>query len=462
MNYGQYVDLENKITELNNSNFIDATNNKVYWDPETMCLVNSSWIEGTVCSGSEEHTYQEWMGGAQCNGRTKPTNGFYHNYNISCMPSSTGGNSTPSNNNPSNGQQSGAGGSTLPQDETVVVSCNSRSSDCLPELCAASEIISTVAANLGLTPELTSCLRDEDNCTAATALVDFVNANPTSTAFAQLAAQAICDGGEVDYPNSIVLDSTFNNNPKAKCVYNKLKNLSDTVFKDIISNHFGSQFTRDIKFEVGNIPAQLGNTDAFTYTNYDVNNLVIASGDIMTIRVSPTFLQNASAIEIALTLIHESIHAELMDRFIQLGLVNNVTTLGAIVFNNGNTNVFTLSDVIFNQLLIIYNAYPPNSNGQWNHDLFNALSYRTKMAQNLVSVHPWLHDSSDDFLTNVNGDNLNLYGDFTINELMDYITWIGLEETEDFANNIESVPLELTKKNFVETAARTYYTKNCN
>ena len=45
---------------------------------------------------------------------------------------------------------------------------------------------------------------------------------------------------------------------------------------------------------------------------------------------------------------------------------------------------------------------------------------------------------------------------------MDYISWIGLEQTEYFINNIQNVPLEVTKKNFVETAASTHYTENCN
>ncbi|WAC03809.1 hypothetical protein N7U66_10540 [Lacinutrix neustonica] len=242
-----------------------------------------------------------------------------------------------------------------------------------------------------------------------------------------------------------------------------MKGLSSTIFNDIINDHFGSNSTRDLKFEIGTIPAQLGNTDAFTYTNYDVNNISNAPGDVMTVRLSNTFVQNASTIEIALTIIHESIHAELIDRCIQLSLVNNVSILGGMEFNSfSGNNVFTLPDAIFNQLLIVYSAYPPNSDSQWNHNLFNVLSYRTKMAQNLVFVHPWLNDTSSDFITNVNADTLNLYGDFTIEELMDYIAWIGLEGTQDFINNIQDIPLELTKKNFVETSARTHYTNDCN
>ena len=72
------------------------------------------------------------------------------------------------------------------------------------------------------------------------------------------------------------------------------------------------------------------------------------------------------------------------------------------------------------------------------------------MAQNLVDIHPWLNDSSNDFLTNVNNDTSNLYGNFTIQQLMDYVTQIGLESTQVFINTIQNNPLEQTKKNFVE------------
>jgi len=45
---------------------------------------------------------------------------------------------------------------------------------------------------------------------------------------------------------------------------------------------------------------------------------------------------------------------------------------------------------------------------------------------------------------------------------MDYISWIGLEGTQDFINNIQNNPLEQTKKNYVENAARAKFTHECN
>ncbi|WP_290696818.1 hypothetical protein [Lacinutrix sp.] len=284
-----------------------------------------------------------------------------------------------------------------------------------------------------------------------------MNANSTNIAFAQLAAQAICDGGEVDYPNKVILHSTVKNNQKVKCVYDKLKNLSDTIFNDVINNHFDSAKNADLTFRIANIT-----------TGEDAETRAVFNPQTQETRYNivfdTNFVQNASTIEIALTLIHESIHAELIERLVRLGLIVDINYLngqGTSITFTGNSQVFSIQTVIFNQLLVRYNAFPPQNNNQWNHEFFNALSYRTKMAQNLVNIHAWLNDTENDFLTNVNGDSLNFYGDFTVNELMNYITWIGLEETQEFVNNIQSHPLEQTKKNYVENAARAHYTNNC-
>ena len=73
-----------------------------------------------------------------------------------------------------------------------------------------------------------------------------------------------------------------------------------------------------------------------------------------------------------------------------------------------------------------------------------------------------INDPANDFLSNVNNDNMNFFGNFTLEQLMDYISWIGLEGTQDFINNIQNNPLEQTKKNYVENAARAKFTHECN
>ena len=90
------------------------------------------------------------------------------------------------------------------------------------------------------------------------------------------------------------------------------------------------------------------------------------------------------------------------------------------------------------------------------------LGYRVKMAQNLESIHSLVNDSNFDFSTNVNNDTSIVGGPYTIPQLMNYISWIGLEGTQEYSTSILSIPTELAKKNYVEGAANTKYTNTCN
>ena len=291
------------------------------------------------------------------------------------------------------------------------------------------------------------------------------NCNPETQAFALEAIEAKMEGGEFDGVNNIILDSTVINNQKVKCVYDKLKGLSNTIFNDIIDNHFGSSNDNHVKITLGNIPAQLGaGTIAYTSTNFisgSTNSW--ESGDVKNIRIDPNFVANASTIEIALVLIHELIHAELLDRCIKLGLIQQTNALGFTTFT-GNLTSFDMQAIIFNQLLIHYNTFPSPSNvgnTQWNHELFNGLNYRTKLAQNLTSIHALLNDTSNDFLTNVNNDLSIVGGPYTIAQLMEYISWIGLEATQEYATSIGVGTTAESEKLYIENASNTKYTKTC-
>ena len=45
---------------------------------------------------------------------------------------------------------------------------------------------------------------------------------------------------------------------------------------------------------------------------------------------------------------------------------------------------------------------------------------------------------------------------------MEFIGWIGLEETDEYKNTIGNNAYLQGKKEFVENATKTEYTKNCN
>ncbi|NQY28339.1 MAG: hypothetical protein HRT69_02600 [Flavobacteriaceae bacterium] len=294
-------------------------------------------------------------------------------------------------------------------------------------------------------------------------------------AFAQLAFEALdqdgIDDGEVDFDDEIILDQTILSNPKVLCVLNTLRadsyvntNNDNTLFNSIIDNYFGSSKSAKIKFEIGNIPTQLGNgIDAFTYTDYNSTSpflLNLHPGDVMTVRLNPTFVQNASTLEIALTLIHESIHAELFDRGIQLGLITEATPLGS-VYLSLNSTAQTVPNMVFNGLMTQYYNFNGVFNDQWNHDLMIVLNYRTKMTQNLLSIHNDLNDINNDFLSNVNNDPNIIGGPYTLNQIMDYITWHGLDQTQEYINTINGTPEE-NKADYLINAARSKYTHNCN
>ncbi|WP_034061012.1 hypothetical protein [Lacinutrix jangbogonensis] len=470
-----YVNLEGKVTygELEPNSFTGDLFSKLTVDSN--CLV---WdVTGSNCSGPEASGTHSFSDGAYsptntngCKrwgkvGMATPSNNSLIGIDWGCIDGSTGGSYIPgTNTSPSSGQQSGAGQQSSQQgvssgyaptpEQLRQKKFKKLLKDNSSDSCFNNELTEDQQEEILNFLEFT--LTIDPNGNIATGSLDSYSQG--NMGFAEEAALAICGGGDFDSPNNVILHPTFKSNQKLNCVYEKLKGLSSTVFNDIINDHFDSAKNANVTFRVADIT-----TGEDAETRAVLNPLTQKT--IYNIVFDTNFVQNASTLELALTLIHESIHAELIERLVRLGLIvdiNYINNQGTSITFTGSPQVFSIETVIFNQLLVRYNALPPENSSQWNHEFFNALSYRTKMAQNLVNIHTWLNDSDSDFLTNVNGDSLNFYGDFTIEQLMDYISWIGLEETEDFINNIQDVPLELTKKNFVEVSARTHYTNNCN
>ncbi|TVZ52692.1 hypothetical protein [Dokdonia sp. Hel_I_53] len=275
--------------------------------------------------------------------------------------------------------------------------------------------------------------------------------------FAQEVMEALEEGGEVDIEEKVILDPSISSNPKLNCVYNKLKELSSSFFSDVIDNHFDSAKNAHIMFIVKETP---DGEDAFTKG--------IANGTdyrLFEIQINPSIIEDSSPIEIVLLFIHETIHAELLDRCVRLGLINTFNSEGFPNFTN-TPNTFTTYDTIFALLVNKYKNYyidHPTDSGesQWNHDLFTVLNYRENIVENLLEIHPSLNDPSDDFLFSVNNDPLNTFGDFNLEDLLNYVSWIGLEGTQEYISSISENPTELAKKNYSERAVRNQYTPDC-
>ncbi|WP_026754199.1 hypothetical protein [Sediminibacter sp. Hel_I_10] len=122
-----------------------------------------------------------------------------------------------------------------------------------------------------------------------------------------LALQTLPDG-EVDYPNKVILDSSFVNNVKLKCAYDKLTSDNNPLFRNTVGA-FIDDPNFNLTFEVG----ECSQTEDQCTNDSDPNNIVITFEDIPN-----------SPIQIAQAILHESIHAELA-RFVkqyQLGSID--------------------------------------------------------------------------------------------------------------------------------------------
>jgi hypothetical protein len=266
---------------------------------------------------------------------------------------------------------------------------------------------------------------------------------------------------EVDFPEKVILHNSVINNQKAKCVYDKLKEMSNTIFSDIINDHFGSSKNAHIRFEIGTTP---NGEDAIT--NPFINNPSdVSSSSAYKIVINSAIVEDLSLIEIALIYIHESIHAELFERCFRLGLIQTITFVNGspkVFFTSNPTIPYDIPSSIFNALTTQY--YNNGQNSQWNHDLFTALNYQEQISENLENIHPWLNDQNNDFVSNINNDPFNVGGNYTLSQLMDYISWIGLEGTQEYANTFlgPSNVSELSKLTYIEDAISTKYTQECN
>lgn len=109
------------------------------------------------------------------------------------------------------------------------------------------------------------------------------------------------EGGDVDFPNRVILDPTFKNSIELMCVYNKLTADNNPLFRETVG-----AFIEDPKF---NLTFKIGNcnntNDACTNTD-DPYNISITIEDL-----------GQDPIEFAQTILHEAIHAE-MARFVAL------------------------------------------------------------------------------------------------------------------------------------------------
>ena len=134
------------------------------------------------------------------------------------------------------------------------------------------------------------------------AIADFITNNGCSEEnqnFIEKAIEALdndgIDDGEVDWRNIVILDDSFVDNEKAKCVYDKLKIDNSLLFRDTVGA-FIDDPEFNLTFKVGNC----NNTDDACTNAENPNDIIIIIEDT-----------NQSGLGVAALILHEAVHAEI-------------------------------------------------------------------------------------------------------------------------------------------------------
>lgn len=150
---------------------------------------------------------------------------------------------------------------------------------------------------------------------------DFGNCNPENPEFAELAAEALLEGSEVDFEDNIINSLT---NECAKYIFWGIEgssiepsildspNVEPLTFTDIILDLFNDNTGLTYTIQNSNIP----------------NSQTTTAPSIVTTSLSNTYLENATQLSIARTMIHELVHAYL------LALYYNPFTTNSLEFFN--------------------------------------------------------------------------------------------------------------------------------
>ncbi|MBT8244355.1 MAG: hypothetical protein HKP48_05480 [Winogradskyella sp.] len=141
-------------------------------------------------------------------------------------------------------------------------------------------------------------------------------------AFTLLAIDTLADNdgdgqpdGEVDFEENIIYDNSLNNYPCHKLVIQNAVGVCSPLTQGVL-NAFETNDGTNLIFEVSNSISGNGNTSSSSV--YDPNT----STCNITIRIRQSYLENATDLSIARTVIHESLHAMFVYMF-EEGLLNS-------------------------------------------------------------------------------------------------------------------------------------------
>jgi len=311
-----------------------------------------------------------------------------------------------------------------------------------------------IAARLsGLSPDAKSWLLNtatpEQTQSIFSYLIEYNYTDAVANNFAIEAIKAIQLGGTVNFPNEVIIDPTFQNNIKVKCVYDKLISLNNSFFNNTIHNTFGATKNAKIRFKAGQIPIIDGEQyNARTYPSINGSN-----PRFYNIVFDNDFVSNASTIEIAEAIIHELIHAELAERCYMLNLITGSLPNGSLIFANSPTYQF--SDQIFAELVEQYTTFVPTTANptEFEHNLFTISGYQNSIINDLNSINLLL-DPNNDFQSIINADPLIN----NMQQVFESLSWAGLEATDSY---LSLTPENIATINHIDGRVNQFYTHEC-
>ncbi len=224
-------------------------------------------------------------------------------------------------------------------------------------------------------------------------LNDFLNENLNSLeakAFAKLGIEALRDNDEVDFEEQIIIDDSFKNNQRLKCVYDKFKTGNNTI-SNYLENFLGEKpvahlkFSSDLNFKT-NQPVSHHGAGAVTVEPQNYVIEIIFNSDSNLSASSEYF----PTIILASDLIHEMVHAEIYRKLLSLSKQENIPWSESFI-NSIKNDYLGLHDYYMRWK---YNKPEGVPVASAQHQLM-AQSYRTQIIAALKNFDSNIHD--DDF-----------------------------------------------------------------
>mgnify|MGYP003607196819 CR=1 FL=1 len=270
--------------------------------------------------------------------------------------------------------------------------------------------------------------------------------------FAEEAILTLCNDGEVDFDNKVLLDTSFVNSIKLKCVYDKImsSNNSDNFFKKMI-NHFSNSTNKTLTFKVEVLNQPISGRKDWAITNGNPNLL-----NDYTI-ISDIDLENQSVLQIMSYLCHELIHAYMFDSLEDWGYIGFNTDGSPFILQSSLNCTNYTANTVFSSLnnqqsfeAILCALVNNNLADQFAHDLFNSTNfngelYRTNLEQFIYNEYDW----SSERLMFVNEAQLAFGINSWKNEVAKSLSWKGLESTLDYPTYINSYPTGSLSQDFI-------------